>query len=416
MRSAMHQAGASALAQLLRYDPPDADHRTIPCPCGHLAHFKELRSKTVLTVLGPVELRRPYYLCIDCSKGQYPADTELGIAGLESSPGVRRMEAVVGSEMPFAPGCEPMKLLAGLDVTAKAIERAAEAIGAEIAQQDNQEIGRAKQLVLPVVCKQNIPKMYVLMDGVQVPVVAAETEGRTGRIEGQRARTRECKLGSVFTQTTVDSEGWPIRDPDSTTYVGAIETAEEFGFRIYTEAWRRGWEWATIKVVIGDGAVWIWNLADQHFPGAIQIVDLYHARQHLWKIAALLHPHDPVAKRLWMTPLQDLLDDGDIEPLVTRLREIAGTHADAADLAQEVLKEAEYFATNANRMRYPEFREKGLFVGSGVVEAGCKSVIGSRLKRSGMFWTVRGANAIIALRCCRINGRFEEFWEQDRVA
>ena len=195
MRSAMHQAGASALAQLLQYDPPDAFHRTIPCPCGRPAHYKELRSGTVLTVLGPVALKRPYSLCADCSTGQYPADTELGIAGLESSPGVRRMEAVVGSEMPFAPGCEPLKLLAGLDVTAKAIERAAEAIGAEIAQRDQQEIGRAKQLVLPVVSKQNIPKMYVLMDGVQVPVVAAETEGRTGRIEGQRARTRECKLG-----------------------------------------------------------------------------------------------------------------------------------------------------------------------------------------------------------------------------
>jgi hypothetical protein len=326
------------------------------------------------------------------------------------------MEAVVGSEMPFAPGCEPMKLLAGLDVTAKAIERAAEAIGAEIAQRDQQEIGRAKQLVLPVVSKQNIPKMYVLMDGVQVPVVAAETEGRTGRIEGQRARTRECKLGCVFTQTTVDEEGWPIRDADSTTYVGAIEIAEEFGFRIYTEAWRRGWEWATIKVVLGDGAVWIWNLADQHFPGAIQIVDLYHARQHLWKIAALLHPQDPVAKKLWMIPMKDLLDDGDIEPLVTHLRKIAAAHPDAAGLAQEVLNEADYFATNASRMRYPKFREQGLFVGSGVVEAGCKSVIGSRLKRSGMFWTVRGANAIIAMRCCRIDGRFEDYWEQARIA
>ena len=114
--------------------------------------------------------------------------------------------------------------------------------------------------------------------------------------------------------------------------------------------------------------------------------------------------------------MKDLLDDGDIQPLVTHLREIAAAHADAADLAQEVLKEAEYFATNADRMRYPEFRVKELFVGSGVVEAGCKSVIGSRLKRSGMFWTVRGANAIIALRCCRIDGRFEEFWEQHRVA
>jgi hypothetical protein len=122
--------------------------------------------------------------------------------------------------------------------------------------------------------------MYVLMDGVQVSVVPAETEGRIGRTEGQRARTRECKLGCVFTQSSVDHEGWAIRDFDSTTYVGAIETAEEFGFRIYSEAWRRGWEWAKLKVVIGDGAVWIWNLADQHFPGAIQIVDLYHAREH----------------------------------------------------------------------------------------------------------------------------------------
>src|SRR5712691_5191245 len=416
LRSALHRAGAAALTELLRYYPPDAQHQTIACPCGHLARYKELRSKTVLTVLGPAELRRPYYACAGCSQGQHPVDVELGVAQLESSPGVRRMEAVVGSEMPFAPACEPMKLLAGLEVPAKASERAAADIGAHIAQRDQHEIGRAKPLVLPVVCKQNIPKMYVLMDGVQVRVVAAESEGRTSRIEGQRARTRECKLGCVFTQTSVDQDGWAIRDPDSTTYVGAIETAEEFGLRIYTEAWRRGWQWATSKVVLGDGAVWIWNLADQHFPGATQIVDLYHARQHLWKIAALLHPQDPAAKKLWMIPRKDLLDAGDIEPLVTHLREIAAAHAEATALAQEVLKEAEYFATNADRMRYPEFRQKGLFVGSGVVEAGCKSVIGSRLKRSGMFWTVRGANAIIALRCCRINGRFEDFWEQDRVA
>ena len=115
--------------------------------------------------------------------------------------------------------------------------------------------------------------------------------------------------------------------------------------------------------------------------------------------------------------MKDLLDEGNIEPLVVRLREIAAEHADThPGLAEGVLKEAEYFATNASRMRYPQFREKGLFVGSGVVEAGCKSVIGSRLKRSGMFWTIRGANAIIALRCCRINGRFEDYWEQDRAA
>jgi hypothetical protein len=171
------------------------------------------------------------------------------------------MEAVMDSEMPFASGCEPMKLLAGPAVPAQVIERAAEAIGAEIASgtsrksiAPNNSSLRRFSASCPPFFKQNIPKMYVLMDGVQVPVVAAETEGRAGRSEGQRARTRECKLGCVFTQTTVDQEGWPIRDPDSTTYVGAIETADEFGFRIYIEAWHRGSEWASLKIVIGDGA------------------------------------------------------------------------------------------------------------------------------------------------------------------
>jgi hypothetical protein len=413
----MHQAGAMALSQLLQFEPPDADHLQIPCLCGHQARFKEMRSKSFLSVVGTVEVRRPYYHCVHCFTGQHPVDGQLGIAGLESSPGVRRMEAIVGSEMPFTPACEPMKVLAGLEVPAKAIERAAESIGEAIAARDQQEIDRAKQLVLPIVSRQNIPKMYVLMDGVQIPVVTAETEGRAGRVEGQPARTRECKLGAVFTQTTLDKEGWPIRDPHSTSYVGGIETADQFGYRIYTEAWRRGWEWAMTKIVIGDGAVWIWNLADQHFPGAVQIVDLYHARQHLWDIAALLYPHDAAAKKRWIEPMKDLLDHGRTELLVEWLREIAAEHADAnPGLTKEILVEAEYFATNTDRMRYPAFREQGFFVGSGVIEAGCKSITGARLKRSGMFWTVRGANAIIALRCCRHNGRFEDYWDDARAA
>jgi len=417
VRSAMHQAGASALTQLLQYDPPDEERRAIACPCGHSAHYKELRTKAILTVVGSVKISRPYYLCPQCSKGQCPVDAELGIAGLESSPGVRRMQAVVGSEMPFAKACEPMKVLAGLEVPAKAIERAAEAIGTEIARRDDGEIARAKQLILPVVSRQNIPIMYVLMDGVQIPAVAAATEGRAGSTEGQRARTRECKLGAVYTQTTVDKEGWPIRDPDSTTYVGAIETADQFGPRIYTEAWRRGWEWAVIKIVIGDGAVWIWNQADLHFPGAVQIVDLYHARQHLWEAAGLLYPYDAVAKQRWMVPMKDLLEHGRIELLVEWLRGIATEQASAQPgAAEEISKEAAYFETNAERMRYPVFREKGYFVGSGVIEAGCKSIAGVRLKQTGMHWTVRGANAIIALRCCRFNQRFEDFWEETRAA
>ena len=252
------------------------------------------------------------------------------------------------------------------------------------------------------------------MDGTGVPVVKKETVGRQGQTEGQPAHTREAKLGCVFTQTTWDKEGYPIRDPDSTTYTGAIESAEEFGPRIYAEAWGRGWSRALQKVVIGDGAEWIWNLVALHFSDAIQIVDLYHARQHLWEVAHKLYPNDEGKQKAWMKIHQKrLLDRGKIEKLVGALRSI---ESDNPELIKKICIEADYFERNAERMRYPKFRRQHLFVGSGVIEAGCKTVIASRLKRSGMFWTVRGANAILALRCCHLNGEFEDYWEERRAA
>ena len=233
-----------------------------------------------------MRVSRPYYLCSQCHHGRFPADAELDIEGTEVSPGVRRMQALVGQEAPFDHGRQQMKLLAGLEVTTKAVERTAEAIGEDIAASEQEEIQRAVQLDLPIVVGEPIPILYVQMDGTGVPVVKKETVGRQGKTEGQPSHTREVKLGCVFTQTTWDEEGYPIRDPDSTTYTGAIETADEFGKRIYLEAWNRGWSRAEKKVVMGDGAEWIWNLADRHFPGAVQIVDLYHARQHLWDVGA----------------------------------------------------------------------------------------------------------------------------------
>jgi hypothetical protein len=179
--------------------------------------------------VGTVNVSRPYYFCSHCHNGQFPADVELDIENTESSPGVRRMHALVGQEAPFDHGHEQMKVLAGLEVTTKAVERTAEAIGGDIAQREQQEIQRAVQLDLPILMGEPIPILYMQMDGTGVPVVKKETEGRKGKTEGQSAHTREAKLGCVFTQTAWDEEGYPIRDPDSTTYTGAIEAAEEFG-------------------------------------------------------------------------------------------------------------------------------------------------------------------------------------------
>jgi len=414
VRSAMHQAGAAALTELLQFPVPVADRRTLACSCGQQASYRGLRSKPVLTAVGQVKVSRPYYLCSHCHAGQFPADVELDIENTEFSPGVRRMQAVVGQETPFDRGRQQMKLLADLEVTTKAVERTAEAIGENIAAREQEEIQRAVQLDLPMVVGEAVPILYLQMDGTGVPVVQKETLGRQGKTDGQPAHTREVKLGCVFTQTAWDQEGYPIRDPDSTTYTGAIETAEEFGKRIYVEAWKRGWSRAEKKVVMGDGAEWIWNLAGQHFPGAVQIVDLYHARQHLWELARRLHPNDEVSQKAWMKAHQKrLLDKGKIEKLVFALRSIVSTNPEVID---KIRTEAEYFDRNAERMRYPKFRRQHLFVGSGVIEAGCRAVVGARLKQSGMFWTVRGANAIIALRCCLLNGRLEDYWEARRAA
>jgi hypothetical protein len=411
VRSSMHQAGATVLSQLLQFDPPDPKQRQRPCPCGHSARYLELRSKPVLTAVGKAECLRPYYLCDHCHRGQFPVDVELDVEDTELSPGVRRMLAAVGHEAPFEHGRQQMELLAGLSITTKAVERTAEAIGEDIEAQQQRELQPAMQLDLPIPLGARIPVLYVEMDGTGIPVVRKESAGRAGKQDGQPAHTREAKLGCVFTQTTVDEEGYPVRDEASTTYAGAIESCEQFGRRLYAEAWQRGWARAKKKVVLGDGAEWIWNQANLHFPEATQIVDLYHAREHLWDLAAKLYPNDSPAQKRWVMVEKDKLDDGKIEDLVASLRSLEASHP---GLAEDIRTEANYFEGNKERMRYPKFRKQGLFVGSGVIEAGCKTVLG-RLKRSGMFWTVRGANAIIALRCCQLSGKFEDYWEARRA-
>lgn len=412
IREAMHTAGASVLSGLLREERPL--EKTVACICGSRAKCVELRPREVLTAVGWAEIVRAYYLCPECGTGQSPMDRELDIEKTDFSPGVRRMMALAGHDAPFDTGRQQMQTLAGLKVTAKAVERTAEAIGRDIARWRE---GQMREMMrpdsaLPMEEGEKIPVMYIEMDGTGVPIVSWELDRSKPGKQGEVARTREAKLGCVFTQTGVDAEGRPVRDQFSTTYVAVIETAEDFGRRIYAEARRRGLDRTIKVVVIGDGAAWIWALVRIHFPGAIEILDLYHAREHLWNLAAKLFPVNEVGRRRWVRRLQQKLNNGKIEKLVGELRSI---RAATDDLRQAVQVEADYYKRNAERMRYPDFKRQNLFVGSGVVEAGCKTVIGSRLKMSGMFWTLRGANAILALRCNILNGDFEDYWEARRA-
>ena len=148
IRSALHQAGATALSELLQFAPPAPEQRRLPCSCGHTANYLELRGKTLLTAVGTAQMQRPYYLCPHCHQGQFPADAELDVVNTEFPPGVRRMHALVGQDAPFDQGREQMKVLAGLEVTAKSVERTAEAIGEDIAQREREQMQKDSQRYL----------------------------------------------------------------------------------------------------------------------------------------------------------------------------------------------------------------------------------------------------------------------------
>lgn len=409
IRISSHRMGGEVLEKLLNADGGGYCGVSMDCGRGHQARFVEYREKRLVTVLSPVDVMRAYYYCEECGHGVIPKDRALDVEGTSFSPGVRRMIGQVGGKEAFGSGRKDLELLAGVSVTTKTVERLSEGVGEQIERQNQRGLEQILSgKVIPLVSKFSIPKMYIAIDGSGVPVVARETEGRQGKDETGRAKTREAKLGCVFTQTAVNEKGHPVREEDSTTYVGAIETAEAFGKRIYAEAVRRGMREAETVIILGDGAKWIWGIAEEHFYGTIQIVDLYHAREHLAKLSKLVYGSDSEKSKEWSAARREQLDAGDVQAVVVSMSRLRPKDK---KIQKAVQTEMDYFSGNAERMRYADFRKRGLFVGSGVVEAGCKTVFGQRLKLSGMHWTVKGSNAIIALRCCQLSGRWEEFWE-----
>ena len=409
LRDVMHRCGAITLEHVLEHEDSSSVKRE--CSCGGRFVDKKRRPKTIRTVLGEIRLRRTVQRCKRCNRWRVPEDEVLDVMGTGYSPGLRRMMAKTGAEVCFDKARDFILDLAGVRVTDKDVERIAEAIGQDIGGREQANIEAAMRGEEPDIVESPCT-LYITADGTGVPILRRDAEGRKGKAADGIARTREVKLGAIFTQTTVNEDGDPIRDPRSTTYVGKVEEAESFGHRLYAEAQRRGLTGAGRVVALGDGAPWIWNMFDMHVPGAIQIVDYYHAAEHLGDIARVLFPEDKERRKSWFEPVKKKLWEGNIPSLLSELGalRVRGKKKDA------IRRAIAYFEKNQKRMRYYEFRKKGLFIGSGVVEAGCKCLIGGRLKHSGMHWSVRGANAIIALRCCIQSARFENYWEARRAA
>ena len=403
IRAGLLRLGASVLEQVLAADRGHRGPR-VPCGRGHEAEFVSYRDKVIDTVLGPVTLTRAWYHCTACGHGLAPRDGELGAAGEGMSPGLAAMTDRAAAAVPFNGAAGLLADLAGVALTAKRVERAAEASGAGLAAagRERARLIAARKLV-PLPPSPLPDKLYAVIDGTGVPMTSRETAGRDGKGEDGRARTREVKLAVFFTQDKLDADGYPVRDRASSSVIATFEPAAVFGGLVKAEGIRRGADHVRQLTIIGDGAAWIWGIATAKFPEATQIVDLFHAREHLHDLARKLEFMLGDRKDEWLAARLEDLDYGYTDGIVAATRQypLLGVKKDEIDTALG------YFENNAPRMRYHWFRQRGLFTGSGVVEASCKTVIGQRLKQSGMHWTVNGADAIIALRCREASSTWE---------
>ena len=350
------RVAARAVEQRLNADTSDHAGPTAPCACGQPARYAGRHTKTFESVLGALTLARAYYYCARCETGFCPRDRALGLEGASLSPGVLRMVGRVGAMVSFEEGHELLHELAGVDVPTTHVERAAEALGREVAEDERCRIES------PPANEPVAPTLYLGMDGTGVPMRAAELEGRAGKQPDGTSKTREVKLCTVWSAEGRDAEGTPVRDEGSVSYSAAIERAAQrdtdeapsaFAARVVREATRRGFARAARRAALGDGAKWIWNLVTEHFPDAIQIVDRFHAKQHLSDVAKALYGAKSDLAVAWAKQRHDELDDGKIDDILAAL----ATHAGACEEARTCVG---YIETNRLRMRYPAFHAQGL--------------------------------------------------------
>lgn len=401
LRAAIFKPAAALLGEALQQAADRHDGNYQPRPGEK---FKGRASLEVQCIFGRFTLRRDYYHHAGRKHGHCPADAALGLEG-SLSPALARLVCLEGADEPsYQKAGEHLREVGGIPVEARRIQRVVQGVGKDAAKWLEREDAPQQR------CDADV--LYVSADATGVPMRKEELAGRRGKQPDGTSKTRMAMLGCLFTQHGLDAEGLALRDFQSTTYLGALQGTTDFGTSLHREARRRGLATAHRVAMLIDGAPALEKLGRDYFPMAVQIVDFYHAMEHLAQLTdALLGKGDPHrAERRRHHWRKMLLRDG-----VERIIRQARMEAAASGKQAQIEPFLGYFSHNVPRMMYGTFRKQGLFIGSGVIEAGCRTVIGSRCKHSGMFWSQGGLNNIIALRCIHAGNRSDEFWK-DRLA
>ena len=404
VRDSSRCSGAAALKALL--ESLDARLPVPDCPdCGARMERHRRAAKTFASRLGEVVVVRSYCRCRDCGGGHHPLDRALGMEGESCTPGAASIIADAVSDSSYEEASRKLENLAGVSLHSSRLKRAALRIGGQVRSFERQEVYAAAEPAAG--------RMYLAMDGTGVPVRTEEAEGVRGKGGDGKAKTREAKIVQIYTAgETSPKTGEPRKDAgsetvscqiDSAAAVGGISRRSEFAGRLEREADRAGLRDALELVVISDGAGWIRNVCEELFPGpgTTHILDFWHAADYAASAAKAVHPADKRKRRALLEWIKSELGAGRVDQVIEAVKPHRRLEA--------VNDCVTYYENNRDRMRYNSYRSRGLQIGSGVVESACRHTVGNRMKRTGSRWTVRGANAVLAIKCCLKNLRWADF-------
>jgi hypothetical protein len=368
------------------------------CCCGARARYKGRQPRSIITCHGVLTFQRACYHCPACQHTLAPIDVALGLDSSATTTQVRLWVALVSAQLPFAQAATTLQMLSGVALSAATLERISVAIGSSLRKQQRHQAQQHQAGALsnpPNQSRISPRRLYVGMDGVFVPLRAPWKRDKS---QGELAcRYGECKVGVVY-EPFQDQAGKDTR-VRRRAYTATLQGVDTFAPLLGTLAHGHGHHSAKEVVVIGDGAPWIWQLAAKQFPGAVQIVDFFHACQHLAAVAEARFGKDSQPAKAWLAARQEELKTNQLNKVLCEIRTWRPTSAAKRQLR---LSSFAYFRNDAERMRYETFLEKGYHIGSGVVEATCKHVVAQRLDQAGMHWRQESAEAIVALRAAQL--------------
>ena len=400
IRVMLQEIGQVVLSVMVEAAAPRYAEPTVACACGAAAQYVRRRPAQLYTLFGKVTVQgRPYYLCPTCHQGRCPLDEQLGLRPNAFSAELERLVAMTGVQLPFQAGSELFAALTLVSVSDQRMGRAARRVGEAVVKVeqdleatsfDAQSLRRQAKMA-----EQKRPlRLYGSIDATKVHVRSQQGE-----------RWRDLKVGAWYQASgkppsAPDGE-WRIQAHDI-EYFADIAPAERFGSLLWATGVRRQANLARELIIIGDGAEWIWNLADEHFPDAVQILDWFHATEHLMPVAKEVFAAEDEQTR-WTNRMRELMWQGKTDRLIDECSSLASQFN-----SQEARRAANYYATHCPRMRYAYFRSQGYQIGSGTIESAAKQIGMMRMKVPGAIWNEENASYVAKARAAYLTNRWAD--------